>query len=60
MFNDLVNKQRDYFKTGESLSVDFRRAALKKLLLAVEENESVILEALKADLNKHATEAYIS
>jgi len=60
VFNDLVNKQRDYFKTGESLSVDFRRAALKKLLLAVEENESAILEALKADLNKHATEAYIS
>jgi hypothetical protein len=30
------------------------------LLLAVEENESAILEALKADLNKHATEAYIS
>ncbi|MFA5670397.1 MAG: aldehyde dehydrogenase family protein, partial [Balneolaceae bacterium] len=59
-FSELVAKQREYFKKGKSLSIEFRRDALKKLLNVVEKNEDIILEALKADLNKHATEAYIS
>jgi aldehyde dehydrogenase (NAD+) len=59
-FNKIVTLQRDYFREGPTLSVDFRRDSLKRLLEVINKNESIILEALKEDLNKHTTEAYIS
>ena len=59
-FRKIVTTQREFFRGGPTLSVEFRRASLKRLLEAITKNENDILEALKEDLNKHSTEAYIS
>ncbi len=59
-FSKIVTVQRNYFREGTTLPIEFRRDSLKRLLEAVTKNESIILEALKEDLNKHTTEAYIS
>jgi aldehyde dehydrogenase (NAD+) len=59
-FKNIVAVQRNYFREGTTLPIEFRRDSLKRLLEAVTKNESIILEALKEDLNKHTTEAYIS
>ena len=56
----LVEKQRAYFKTGKTLSVDFRIEQLKKLKQIVIDNETRILEALHKDLRKNHTEGYVS
>ncbi len=54
-----VAKQREYFNSGKTLSVEYRLAMLKKLKAAIEKNESRIAEALKKDLNKAPFEAYM-
>ena len=43
----LVQRQRDYFATGETLKVDFRIRQLKKLRDAVNQNQEKIQAALK-------------
>ena len=57
--HDIVERQRNYFKTGETLSVSWRIAQLKKLKDAVIAYESRFAEALKRDLNRSGTEAYL-
>ena len=56
---ELVSTQRNYFKTGETLSVAYRIAALKKLKNTISNHENEILAALKADLGKSAHESYM-
>ena len=48
----------DYFRTGETLSVDFRIEMLKKLKHAVKKHEKSITRALNKDLSRHSTESY--
>jgi aldehyde dehydrogenase (NAD+) len=55
---DIIRKQRDFFKTGRTKEVAFRIEQLKTLKQAVVENQTAIIEALKADLNKPEFEAY--
>ncbi|MBQ8368719.1 MAG: aldehyde dehydrogenase [Clostridia bacterium] len=55
----LVQKQRNYFKTGATLSVDFRIAMLKKLYAAVKKYETEITDALTADLGKSEFEGFM-
>lgn len=55
---DIIRKQREFFQTGETKSVDFRIAQLKTLKQAIIEHTQLFLEALKADLNKPEFEAY--
>ena len=55
----LVAGQRDYFRTGATLPVAARRAALRKLRQAILAHEGDIHAALKADLNKSPTESYM-
>ena len=55
----LVQGQRDFFKRGESLCVDYRIRALKRLKAAVIKYEGEINAALKADLGKSAEESYM-
>lgn len=57
--NEIVNKQREYFKTGETRSKEFRRNALIKLKQGIKANEDRIYEALKKDLNKSPSETYM-
>ena len=54
-----VSAQRAYFKKGETLSLDFRKDALKRLKASILAHEGDINAALRADLNKSASEAYM-
>lgn len=56
---DIVKAQRSYFQTGETLPVDFRVKALKKLKAGILKYEDEIHRALKLDLGKSAFEAYM-
>lgn len=56
---DLVSRQRRYFLAGETLPVEARLEALKKLKKCIQEHEQEINEALKADLGKSAFESYM-
>lgn len=56
--SDLIRKQREFFKTGKSKDITFRIEQLKTLKKAIIEHQSVIINALKADLNKPEFEAY--
>jgi aldehyde dehydrogenase (NAD+) len=55
---EIVSKQRDFFQTGQTKSIDFRLAQLKTLKQAIIEHTELIIEALQADLKKPEFEAY--
>ena len=55
----VVEKQRSFFGTGATLSVDFRIRALEKLRRCIRENEGEIARALKKDLGKSPFESYM-
>jgi len=55
----LVEKQRAFFNTGKTLDVNYRIQALNRLQKALIKYEREVLDALKADLNKSETEAYM-
>ncbi|MBS5822239.1 MAG: aldehyde dehydrogenase [Clostridium argentinense] len=55
---DLVDIQREYFYTKETLSIDFRLKQLILLKNIIKKNEDKILEALNKDLNKANFEGY--
>jgi acyl-CoA reductase-like NAD-dependent aldehyde dehydrogenase len=56
--SDVIRKQREFFKTGRSKDITFRIEQLKTLKKAIIEHQPVIINALKADLNKPEFEAY--
>ncbi len=51
-------QQRQFFQTGQTRSLAFRRAQLQRLRQLIVDNEIPILEALHADLRKPQFEAY--
>nr|KYP48434.1 Aldehyde dehydrogenase family 3 member F1 [Cajanus cajan] len=53
-----VRELRQYFKTGKTKSVTWRKNQLTALLDLVHENEEAIFKALHQDLGKHPVEAY--
>ncbi len=55
----IINAQRDFFKEGRTLNLEFREAALKRLYRAVRKYEKEILEALKKDLGKSRMEGFM-
>lgn len=55
-----IKKLNNFFQTKKTLDVDFRLEMLKKLEKAINDNETEILDALKADLNKSPYEAYLT
>lgn len=57
--SEIVAAQRSYFIKGETHDIAFRRAALKRLRSAILAREDEINAALKADLNKSASESYM-
>ena len=59
MIEEIVKNEREYFKTGVTLSYKFRLNALKKLKEAIIRNEKEIMNALFLDLGKSATESYM-
>ena len=56
---NILNKQREYFYSGKTLSLSFRKSMLKKLYNAVKGSEKAITCALKADLGKSEYESYM-
>jgi len=59
IIHELVNKQREYFKSNKTLPISFRIAQLKKLKKALIEYTPKIEEALYKDLGRSESEAYI-
>ncbi len=57
--DNILKKQQAFFRSAKTLSVEFRLEYLKKLRNAIKNNEAKILEALKKDLGKSSTEAYM-
>lgn len=55
----LLEKQRNYYKSGATVSVDFRIEKLKALYAAVKKHEKEISEALTADLGKSQYESFM-
>ena len=55
----IVARQRAYFGTGKTLPVAARRDALDRLSRAIHAHEDAIHEALRRDLGKSASEAYM-
>ncbi len=58
MFTNLYQAQNKFFRSGETRSIDFRIASLKKLKEVISAHEKEILDAVYADLHKEATDAY--
>lgn len=57
MYDELINKQRSFFESGKTLSLEFRREALDKLYKAIQFNMKDLEDAIKTDLGKSAFEA---
>ena len=55
----VVEKQRQFFRTGVTLDVNWRIAQLKKLRQAVIDHRELLEKALWEDLRKSPTEAYL-
>lgn len=55
----LVASQRDYFRTGETLSISFRQEKLSLLSWLLRTRETEISDALRADLGKSPSESYL-
>lgn len=55
----LVLTQREFYQTHYTKDIQHRKAILKKLRQWIIEHQDLILDALKKDLNKHETEAYM-
>lgn len=59
-FEAMVSRQRAFWNTGATRSVEWRLIQLKKLEQALEEREETLCAALKADLGKAAYESWLS
>ena len=56
---NILRDQQDYFYSGQTLSLAFRKAMLKKLYNVVKNSEHSIADALKSDLGKSEYESYM-
>jgi aldehyde dehydrogenase (NAD+) len=54
----IIDTQRNFFKSGVTLSLDFRIGMLKEMKVAILEYEHEIYDALKKDLGKHEFESF--
>ena len=57
---DICKAQKEYFRTGATLDVEFRKKMLGKLLKAMQKWEGKLTEALWNDLHKSYEEAYLT
>ena len=56
----IIKSQREFFATGKTRDLKFRRQLLITLKVMIRENEELILDALHADLGKSRSEGYIT
>ncbi|HNQ88019.1 MAG TPA: aldehyde dehydrogenase family protein [Verrucomicrobiota bacterium] len=57
-FAEVIGRQRSFFLTGATRSLEFRRAQLARLREGLEAHEAALLGALHADLRKSPVDAY--
>ena len=57
---EICSAQKDYFRSGATLDIAFRKEMLKKLLSAMEKWETRLADALWTDLHKSYEEAYLT
>ena len=50
--HDIVLEQRKYFRTGETLDINWRKQQLRKLKEAVLANKEMLQDALHQDLGR--------
>jgi aldehyde dehydrogenase (NAD+) len=55
-----LEAQRTYFATGETRSISFRKAMLRRFRDAIIQNEKRITDAVYKDLRKSYQEAYLT
>ena len=56
--HDIVMSQREFFLSGKTLDVKFRKQQLKKLRQALLDNQKLLEEALHTDLGRSSAEAF--
>lgn len=56
----IVDGQREYFNSHQTLSIDFRMAQLKKLEKSLKEHMPALLQAFLDDLNKCEQDVYMT
>ena len=54
-----LEKQRAFFRSGRTIPLAFRKKALKRLGRSIRQHEKEIYAALREDLNKSKTEAFM-
>lgn len=54
---DILEKQREFFRSGKTISVEFRLRQLEKLRKSMVAHEDDLTEALKKDLGKSHMES---
>ncbi|MCI8388076.1 MAG: aldehyde dehydrogenase family protein [Clostridiales bacterium] len=57
---EIISAQREFFATGKTRDIAFRRQLLLNLRMMIRDNEGLILEALRADLGKSYHEGYLT
>ena len=57
--HQIVLNQREFFATGQTLSIKFRKEQLKKLKKAIVDNQQQIVDALHIDLGRGEVESYL-
>ena len=55
----LLEKQRAFYRSGQTLSISFRKEQLKKLYAAVKRHENEINDAIQKDLGKSHYESFM-
>ncbi|MBQ2766297.1 MAG: aldehyde dehydrogenase family protein [Clostridia bacterium] len=58
--HEIIKIQRDFFRTGKTRDISFRRQLLINLKIMIRDNEERILDALHADLGKSYREGYLT
>lgn len=56
--SDLLQRQRDFFQTGKTQSIEFRSQQLQRLQQAILQDQDRLIKALQADLRKPELESY--
>ena len=54
-----VSAARQFFRSGKTLDLSYRKDALRRLKEAIQSNETQLSEAIRSDLGKSASEAYM-
>jgi aldehyde dehydrogenase (NAD+) len=58
--HNIVENQRVFFNQGNTMKYEFRLAMLRKLQKALQNNESLLNNAMKSDMNKCPSEVYMT